>query len=179
MRKVSRAEYDVMKVNCAARIKLQMEKLDLTPSQVQQRTAQWAMEQKEQYSISMADLHHYRTCMSLPKAGKLQVLAKVLECQPEDLVPKQYWNDKVRVHKQISFATETGCAGKVTPLPNMPGYSSLEVKLIVSTDMAYQLQRKLARLHSVEQLRREGMSDQDIKEHFAAVEQRNKINGVE
>lgn len=170
-RRITRAEYDQLLANCAARISLQMERLQLKPAELQKRSTQAVYDQQQKAAISMQDLAAYRFGRALPKDDKLRALAHVLQCSPTDLVPQPYQSGRLLVHRKVDAAFE-GRVVKVEPSEALPGNAWVTVRIMLPTAKAHAFAKASQRQHVIEEMRRCGHSEDEIKGHFEAAEQR-------
>jgi transcriptional regulator with XRE-family HTH domain len=176
--RISRAEYDTLKANCAARINLLMERHNLSPSQLERLSAQAVQTGEAPHYVNMQDLSQYRSGRSLPKGLKLQALARVLKCDPEELVPAKYQNGRLVVSRKLD-AANADLTMKLTPSTAYVGHTWLEARILLPVAKAYKLKDVLTRQHNVEMLRREGRSDEEIEALLihAAEERRRREEG--
>lgn len=168
---ISRAEYDTAKANCAAKINTQMVKLGLTPAAIQTISSQALLTQHQAAAVSMQDLNSYRQCRSLPKTtkGKLQALAAVLRCHIDDLVPKKLQDERPVVSRRINGVRDQDVF-RVIDHPTA-GFSMLEVRCVMRTEIAHKLCAGLIRQGNVEYMHRTcppGTTEQEMEEHRAA-----------
>lgn len=162
-RRITRAEYEQVKANCAAKINVQMERLQLRPSDVQKVTVQAVLGQQQQASVSMQDLVAYRSCRTLPKGAKLAALAFALKVSPAELVPTPYQDTPLLVQRKVRSTASDGMRVSLEASTAYPGYSWLELRVLLSNDKAYKLKDVAIRQHSIEDMRRRGMTDEEIK----------------
>jgi tRNA threonylcarbamoyladenosine modification (KEOPS) complex Cgi121 subunit len=169
-RRISRAEYDTIRANCAARIKLRMEQLNLTPSQVQKLSGDAVFKQEQTAYVTMQELASWRVARQLPKDAKLLALAAVLQDKPESFVPKEHQHGRSLVARKVSQSMDDANGAfhlKVTPSEATPGHAYVEARILLPTAKAYDLGKALSRTNSIEVMRRMGMSDEQIKENLA------------
>lgn len=173
-RRLTRAEYEQLKANCAARINLQMERLRLNPAQVQRLATQAALDQQQEASISMQDLAAYRACRTLPKGAKLRALAAVLQLEPKALVPAEHQSGRTLVARKVDHDFD-GRIAKVETSHAYPGYSWAQVRVMLPTEKAYKFVAVAQRQHIIEEMRRCGHSEEEIKGHFEAAAARAEV----
>lgn len=170
-RRISRAEYETMKVSCAAHIKLRMEQLNLSPSEVQRISTEAVFKQEQQAAVTMQELATWRGARQLPKGAKLLALAAVLKDDPERFVPKGHQVGRTLVSRHLK-ATLDELNGnyhiKVTPSTTIAGQAYVEARILLPTEKAYKLANVLNHTNAVENMRRMGMSEESIKETLAA-----------
>lgn len=143
-RRISRADYDLAKANCSAKINVQMQALGLTPSKVQELTNQAVINGEQERSISMQDLHQYRACRALPKDLKLRALAAVLKVHPDDLVPKAWQSGRLLVGSRGTRAANDPGQHVVVVYPDGKE-GVLEVKGRLPIEEAYKLRELVAK----------------------------------
>lgn len=165
-RRISRAEYETMKANCAARIKLRMEQLDLSPAEVQRRSTDAVFKHQQQAAVTMQELASWRAARQLPKSAKLQALAAVLQDSPEAFVPKEHQAGRTLVARHMKATLNEMNGGyriEVKPSDAEPGHAWVETRILLPTEDAYKLARVLNRTNSIQVMKRMGMSDAEIK----------------
>ena len=165
--RISRAEYETLKAACAARIKLRMEQLNLTPSEVYKRSSEARLKNEQLVFISMQELSLWRAAKQLPKDHKLIALAAVLQDSPDSFLPKEHQQGRSLVarHKKVALDSKNGdyrC--EVTPSQAQPGCAYVDARILLPTDKAYALARALETMNTKETMRRTGKSEEEIKQ---------------
>jgi hypothetical protein len=172
-KRLSRAEYDLMKAQCAARVKLRMEQLNLSPSQVAKLSAEAVYRQEQVTYVSMQELAIWKGARQLPKDAKLLALAAVLEDKPESFVPKEHQSGRSLVARKMNHTLDDNNGNfsiKVIPSEATPGSAYVEARILLPTDKAYNLSKALMKTNDIEQMRRMGFDDEKIKETLAHAE---------
>lgn len=166
---ISRSEYQKAAAACIARINLELERRQLTPTDIQKLTTDWVLTGKEQHAVTVQDLWQYRNGRSLPKRGKLEVLCKVFECHPSELVPPHMQAKRLTVRKRVIHAPADALNDreiKVSPHPEYPDHVLLEVRVTLPAAEGYKAAEVLGKRHAIADARRRGMSEEWIKETF-------------
>jgi hypothetical protein len=166
-RRITRADYEAIKAQCAAHIKLRMEQLDLTPSAVEKRSADAVFKQQQPAYVTMQELAAWRGARQLPKDLKLKALAAVLDTHPDKLVPKEHQHGRSLVSRHVKASLDEKNGGfrlSVTPSEAQPGHAYVEARILLPLERAYAFGKALSRTNSVEVMRRVGMSEEQIKE---------------
>lgn len=165
---ITRAAYHTAVTACIARINLEMERNNLTPADIQKRTVAWVLSGEEQHAVTMQDLYQYRKGAALPKRGKLEVLAKVLQCHPSELVPVHLQEKRIRVRSRVNYQPDASNERmlEITPHPTYDNHVTLKVEVILPPEEAYKLSAILTKRHYIADARRRGMSEEWIKETF-------------
>ena len=164
--RATRAEYDTIKANCAAFIKLRMEALGLSSSALVERSTQARFRQETDHYISLQDIAQYRAARQVPKDAKLKALAHVLQCHVDELIPPKYQSGRtyvLRKIKGIDRGREQGMSCAVELDKNLPGHAWVRANIRLPVAKAYATAKALDRLHNIEDMRRMGMSDEQIK----------------
>lgn len=178
-RRLTRAEYEQLKANCAAKVNVQMERLQLSPSDVEKASVRAVLDQvrvpplsgagdvRLTAAISMPDLAAYRSCRTLPKNTKLLSLAYVLKCKPSELVARPYQEGRLLVQRHVDAVFE-GRIARVEPSVAEPGNAWVMVRIMLPTEKAYRFAQVAQRQHVIEEMRRMGLNEDEIKANLEA-----------